>query len=271
MNREHAYFEYKKAILHFSKYGQGSKILLCFHGYGQSNTDMNVLQEALKEKYTIYTFDLFYHGESFWHQKEKPLTKLFWFELINAFLATYKIQRFSLAGFSMGAKFVLPIVESFSERIDKLLLIAPDGITINVWYRIATSFNWTRALLRSLVVKPDWYLRMIKMLIFFKLAPTSVINLANSKMVTRRQRRRVYYSWVVFRVLRINSKDIANLINKYNIQLMVFLGSRDKLITEISVRPLLRHTTNYQKIILKAGHTNLLQSVADYERNNNIV
>lgn len=271
MKRTYNNFEYKKSLLHFSKYGRGDKVLLCFHGYGQNNSDMNTLQEVLKEKYTIYTFDLFFHGESFWHEKEKPLSKQFWFDLITAFLITNNIQRFSVAGFSMGAKFALPLVESFYKQIDKIFLIAPDGIAINFWYNLATSFKVTRRLLRTIVVKPGLYIKFIQLLSLLKLAPAGTIRFANAQMATRKQRRRVYYSWVVFRRLRVNSKKLARIINQHNIPLLIFLGSHDKLITEQSVRPLLKHTTNCKKIILEHGHTNLVNSVADYERNTNIV
>lgn len=271
MKREYSSFGYKKALLHFSRYGRGEKVLLCFHGYGQSNKDMNVLQEVLKDKYTIYTFDLFYHGESFWHEKEKPLSKEFWIQLVNVFLKSNNIQRFSVAGFSMGGKFVLPIVEHFSEQVDKILLIAPDGIKLNFWYQLVTGFSWTRSLLRTIVVKPKLYLSLVKIFSLLGLVPASTVKFTNSQMLTRKQRRRVYYSWVIFRPLKVNIKEIAVLINSYDTPLIVFLGSHDKIITENSVKPLLKHTEHYKKIILHAGHTNLIQAVADYERNTNIV
>src|SRR6185312_5504156 len=225
MKREYSSFEYKKALLHFSKYGRGDKVLLCFHGYGQSNKDFNILQEALKDKYTVYTFDLFYHGESFWHEKEKPLSKEFWYELVNAFLNTHHVQYFSVAGFSMGGKFTLPIVKYFSDRIEKIILIAPDGVTLNFWYKLATGFSFTRALLRTIVVKPNLYLNLIKLFSIVKLVPSSTVKFANSQMITRQQRRRVYYSWVVFRMLKVNIKEIARLINSSNIPLIIFLGN----------------------------------------------
>src|SRR5436190_11038806 len=124
MHRKYSSLEYKKAQLHYSEFGRGNKVLICFHGFGQTSVHFHEMEDVFKEEYKIYSFDLFYHGKSFWHDKDTPLSKDFWRELMQKFILEKNIDRFSLLGFSMGGKFVLATLEKFSAKIDKIILIA---------------------------------------------------------------------------------------------------------------------------------------------------
>jgi len=267
MQRQYHYFEYQKALLHYSSYGRGNKILLCFHGFGQSSAHFQKLEEALNEEYIIYSFDLFYHGKSFWHEKEKPLSKFFWNELMSQFLKETNIDRFALLGFSMGGKFALATLENFFLQVDKFILIAPDGVKTNFWYSLATYPFWMRKLFRSVILKPKIYVAAVNVLGSLKLIDKGVLRFANTQMMTREQRRRVYYSWIVFRELKFDMKDIAFLLNKNHIQMEMFLGEYDKIITQKNMKSLLEQLDSYSLNILKSGHTHLLDAVANFYHN----
>ncbi|MFN6946466.1 MAG: alpha/beta fold hydrolase [Cytophagaceae bacterium] len=262
MKESSGYLDMEKASLYYSVRGSGSEVLLSFHGYGQSNKDFRVLDEVLHEKYTIYGFDLFFHGESFWHEKDKPLLKSFWKELLSGFLKEHNIERFSVMGFSMGGKFALASLESFPEKVDKLFLIAPDGIKISFWYRLATEYPFMRKIFRGLILKPWMYYGFMKKLQQFSLLNKKVLKFADSQLITREQRRRVYYSWVVFRKISFAIGDIALIINSHNIELEIFLGKYDKIITYNKVKKLLHKIRHPKLTILNEGHSNLIRAVA---------
>lgn len=264
MHRTYGCIQYQKAFLHYAVYGKGGKVLLCFHGYGQTNEHFTTLEQVLGDEYVLYSFDLFYHGSSFWHEKDKPLRKDFLRELVERFLDEHHIDRFSVLGFSMGGKFALATVEAFAERVDKLVLIAPDGVTENFWYRLATSVPLFRKLFRSMVMRPKLYARLANFLHRAGLVNKHVIRFANTQMQSREQRRRVYYSWVVFKDLRFDMKKISETINQHHIGLELFLGEYDRIITLKQVRKLLDRVERYHLEVLPEGHSKLIEAVARY-------
>jgi pimeloyl-ACP methyl ester carboxylesterase len=266
MHHQYHYLEDKKALLHYSKYGKGEKVLLCFHGYGQSLASFRELEDQLKDEYTIYSFDIFYHGQSFWHEKDHPLTKTYWRGLMERFLTENSIHRFSLMGFSMGGKFVLSLLECFPESIDKITLIAPDGIHTSFWYNIAAYPSWTRGLFRRIILKPGFYFTLLKTLRFFHIVDKGVLRFAANQMNTRAQRRMVYYTWVVFKELKFDMKELAVLMIKYNIRLEMFLGTHDRIIREGNMHKLLKKISNYELHVLESGHSHLIKAVAEYSK-----
>jgi pimeloyl-ACP methyl ester carboxylesterase len=264
MQRVYNYLEYKKALIHYAEYGSGEKVLVCFHGFGQSNEHFKKLEEVFKEEYKIYSLDLFYHGKSFWHENDNPLTKEFWREMIQYFLREKKIDRFSLLGFSMGGKFALATLECCFANTDKLILIAPDGIKTNFWYSLATYPGWIQKSFRSMVVKPNNYIRLVKILRFFRIVDKGILRFASTQMLTTKQRRRVYYSWVVFKELKFDMKEIASILNGNHIKLELFLGEYDKIITQKNMKSLLNKLNDYQINVLSSGHSTLIDAVAKF-------
>jgi len=75
--------------LHYQKLGRGPKILLAFHGIAQDGASCFQPFEAhLGNVYTIYAFDLFFHGESI-SSKNELVSKELWRSIVQRFVAEY--------------------------------------------------------------------------------------------------------------------------------------------------------------------------------------
>ncbi len=149
---------YQDSKLHYEKSGTGSQVLLAFHGFGQDKSYFDELIKIWSDTYTIYTFDIYFHGESFWpNGKERPLTKADWQAIIKAFVIQEDITRFSLVGFSMGGKFVLATLENFADHVNEVTLIAPDGIKTSFWYSLATYPLFFRKIFENIIHQPKPY------------------------------------------------------------------------------------------------------------------
>jgi pimeloyl-ACP methyl ester carboxylesterase len=257
-------FNYKKTILHYTRHGNGTKVLLAFHGFGQASSHFHNLASSLSDQYTIYAIDLFFHGKSHWPLKDSPLTKQYWAELLKIFLAENKVEKFSLMGYSIGAKFVLSTLESFTERVDELILIAPDGIKNNIWYILATSPGWTRQYFRKMIVSPQIFSRFATVSYKLGLLNKKMLLFVHNQMDSREKRLKLYYTWMLCRKLKFDSKHIAHLINSNSIPTFLFLGRYDQIITETKMQSLLKKINKYQLILLNCGHSRLIDEVAKY-------
>ncbi|WMN10892.1 alpha/beta hydrolase [Marivirga salinae] len=258
------HIKFGENILHYSIAGNGKTPLLAFHGFGQSKEVYNSFSELLGEKYTVYAFDIYYHGKSEWKDRNQALEKQDWEEILKMFLQKHEINEFAVVGYSMGGKFALASLELFPRKIKEFLLIAPDGIKTSFWYSLATYPNSFRRFFRAMIVQPKYFYQILKFTKKLGLVDKSLLKFANTQMNTRKKRRRVYLTWVVFRHLKFDLKLIAFLINQNKIPTMMFTGKYDKIITAENMMDLLKHVKEYEHVILEAGHNTLIADTAKH-------
>jgi pimeloyl-ACP methyl ester carboxylesterase len=258
------FITYGKTRLHYQKLGHGPRVLLAFHGFGQDSSFYLPVAEALKAEYTLYAFDLFFHGQSWLAKQHAPLTKPFLTGLIAEFLKTEQIDRFSVAGFSMGGKFALTLLESFPDKIHSLFLVAPDGIKTSFWYSLATYPGWLSAFFKRTVIKPKPFFKLVQVISSLKLMHPGLLRFAAFQMNSNARRLKVYKSWTDFQPLAFDLKKMVALLNTRKIPVVVFLATFDQIITANGLQFFTNALDNCRVITLKTGHTRLLESVGKY-------
>lgn len=252
------YIHYREHVLHYVKTGNGKHPLLVFHGFGQDHTLYVSLLKALSKNYTLYIVDLFFHGKSEWNAGEEPLKKSTWNKMIAVLLHDQGIDRFSILAYSLGGKFALAVIEGFPQRIEKVFLLAPDGIKTSIWYSLATYPKILRRFFRSMIFHHERFLAIANKLNEWNVADKGLIRFADFQMNSEAKRKRVYYSWVVFRHMTSDLKRIGRLINENHIGLAVIAGKYDRVIRPENMQRLLKHVRDYKFEILESGHTGLV-------------
>lgn len=253
-----------KTKLHYRKLGHGPRVLLAFHGFGQDSAYYEPVAEGIQEQYTIYAFDLFFHGESWLAKTHTPLTKEFLSELVGRFLEAKQVKTFSVAGFSMGGKFALTLLESFTDRIHSVFLVAPDGIKTSFWYNVATYPGWLSGIFKRTVVKPEPFFKFVRVMGRYKLLHPGILRFAAHQMNSPAKRLKIYKSWTGFRLLVFDINEIIGLFNRSNIPLVLFLGHFDQIITAQGLKFFTDALQNCQVVTLKTGHSHLLAEVGNY-------
>ena len=142
------YFENDLVNLHYYKFGNGPKAMLCFHGYGMHGKQFKLLEGTLGEKYTFYGFDLFFHKETKLKDQslatiQKGITKKELVGLIEELCKSEGINRFSVIGYSMGSHYATVVTEEMAKRIDEYVIAAP------------SSLNPGRLIVFSAKIKPE--------------------------------------------------------------------------------------------------------------------
>jgi len=248
------------ATLHFTKAGNGEQTLIAFHGFGQTGEAFHALADALSDQYTIYLFDLFFHGNSEWKLDEHPIEKITWKALMDKFLGDHFITNFSVLGFSMGGKFALATLEAFPDQVKEIFLLAPDGIKTSMWYSLATYPVMFRKLFKSMITHPGRFTSIAHVAHRIGLIDKGILRFVESQMNTEEKRKRVYYSWVVFRHLKFDMASIAGIINNNKVRLVMIVGKFDKVITPQNMHALLRHVKSYTLEIPEIGHNGVIEA-----------
>jgi pimeloyl-ACP methyl ester carboxylesterase len=255
---QESFIHYRRNLVHYVKAGNGNHPLLVFHGFGQDHTLYVPLLKSLSKKYTLYIIDLFFHGKSEWNEGEKPLHKSEWNNILQVLFQEQHISSFSILAYSLGGKFALATVEGFPKQIREIFLLAPDGIKTSFWYSLATYPKVLRSFFKSMIFRHDRFLMITNRLNNMNLVDKGLLRFADFQMNTEAKRKRVYYSWVVFRHLTFDLKNIAALINDNNIRLTMIVGKYDKVIRPENMQRLLKHVRDYKIEILESGHTGLI-------------
>ncbi len=203
-------------------------------------------------------FDLFFHGESVWGYGEEVLSKEFWTAMLKAFLAAHDIEKFSLAGFSMGGRFVFNTIEAMPDRVVQIFLLAPDGVKTNFWYNLATYPIAFRKLFKSMILHPNYFFSIAHSIHKLGLVDKGLIRFAESQMKTEEMRSRVYFSWVVFRALQVDMQKVASLIQQHSIPTHMTLGKYDKVITVKNMNQLLKYLPECGLTLLETGHNGII-------------
>lgn len=253
--------------LHYHRLGHGPKILLAFHGIAQTGLIcFESFSQLLGDHYTIYAFDLFFHGQSKGihgnddFSDQDIITKTFWNKLISDFLEENQIDRFDIVGFSIGGRFALATLEAFTEKIDKAFLIAPDGVSEHPVYTLACRFRPTRKIFQWVLQNPLILIRSANLFEKLGLIHTSLIRFTQFMLADPKRQETIYRSWLAFRMLKF---DISAVYKKLDgTKVYLFIGKHDKLLKAKDVKKLSALLPEEQYFLLAAGHGNLVEKVA---------
>ncbi|TLV00120.1 alpha/beta fold hydrolase [Dyadobacter luticola] len=250
--------------LPYHKLGSGTNILLAFHGIEQDGLScFKPFEETLGQHYTIYAFDLFFHGQ---HKSAdiELVTKISWKEQIQRFLVQNNIQHFDIAGFSLGGRFALATLESFPELVENVFLIAPDGVSEHPLYNLATRFKVTRRLFRWTMEKPAAFFAVVNVMKSLKLLNSSLVRFTEQVLNTPEKRQIIYRSWTAFSPLRFDIPQLYEVSIQNHIHIFLITGKYDKLLKPASVEKLAKLLPADQHIQLKTGHSQLVAQAATW-------
>ncbi|WP_080237482.1 alpha/beta hydrolase [Spirosoma rigui] len=256
------FFDYEGNRLAYRILGHGPVTLLAFHGFGQNGHVFSPVNELVGHQFTVLAIDLFFHGDSR-YAGDHLLTKNDWQRLIGAFLDAQRIGRFSITGFSLGGRFALSTVEAFADRVDRLILIAPDGITRSTWYDLATATTTGRWLFRYGLYHLSTLERAGHALVRVGLLNRTVMRFAELSLSTPTQRRLVYTVWTQFRLINPTISKLASSLNRHAVQVQFFTGAFDRIVPGSFILPLANQLQHFDLTVLKTGHNHLIQLTAE--------
>jgi pimeloyl-ACP methyl ester carboxylesterase len=238
-------------------------VWLAFHGIGQDSSCFEPFADKLAQTHTIYSIDLPFHGKSRNTNWPAIITSAYWQSLINAFTSAHGINRFSLVGYSMGGRFALITAPPFADRLDEVLLLAPDGITEDPWFNLATSTKAGRLLLRIFLRYTKLFLALGHGLVRLSLLHAGLLRFAEATMQTPDQRDQIYRSWTGFRTLRTNISIFTKAMTAHGVRVRLFLGEYDAVLPRRHTRPLEKAQEGVCEVtVLPTGHTSLVRRVA---------
>lgn len=251
-----AYFPIGDSLIHYSFFGTGSRLLLCFHGYGESAASFAFLEEALARQFTVVAIDLPFHGGTQWRSDPylKPRDLLTALERLAAGFPRLK-EGWWLLGYSMGGRVALQLLELAPEKIRRMVLLAPDGLNVNPWYWLSTQTKAGKRVFRWTMKRPAWLFFLLRTGNRLKLVNPSVFKFTSHYIDDQNARHQLYARWMVMRAFKPGLPTVARLIRHHQIPVELFYGSYDRIIRWQRAARFRRSCDPFCRLtLLSAGH-----------------
>lgn len=253
---------YRESTIAYLKGGNGTNILLCLHGYGESAGSFSFLEHHLADAFTIYAVDLPFHGNTNW-KEGVILEPEALFEIISLMIPGFQNKQVTLLCYSMGGRIGLTLYQQNPDRFQKLVLVAPDGLKINFWYWLATQTSAGNSLFRFTMNNPGWFIKMTDRLRRWKLINTSIAKFVHAYIDDEKVRTDLYRIWTTMRKFRPQLSLITSLIREHQTELVQVFGEYDRIILADNSKKLSQQSEAFVKtVVLKAGHQLLREKQA---------
>ncbi len=239
--------------LHFLQMGSGKRLLLAFHGYGEDAEKFRVFEKHLGAEYTILSFDLPHHGGSKW-KSENPLTTADLVTLVNTVKNSFEVSKVSLMGYSIGGRVCMGIVAAIPESIDKVLLMAADGLRVNHYYYFFTRTLVGKIVFRKTMVNPALYFRVADWLLRKKLISATQHKLIKGSLQTQGKRDQLMLAWPALRKLIFRTSTLKAIIRKHKIPVVIFMGAYDNILPPQLAERFAKGLDTVRVIIPEKGH-----------------
>ena len=174
-------------------------------------------------------------------------------------------RSFSLIGFSLGGRVALSLYQAMPLQIEKLVLLAPDGLVLNPWYWLATQ-TWIGNKLFAFTMKhPNWFFGLLKGLNKLKLVNTSIFKFVNYYIGDTEVRRLLYARWTTLRKLKPQLPAIKSLVRTNKTTIRLLYGKHDRIILPVRGEKFRKGIEEYCTVkIIESGHQVLHERYMDY-------
>ncbi len=249
-----AYINLGTENLHYLQAGNGSKLLLAFHGYGNDAAMFMPFADYLPD-YTIVSIDLPHHGKSNW-SAHVHLDNHHLLALVKELTLLHDCTQVSLMGYSMGGRVCLKIAELMPDLVSDIILLASDGLTFNTFYYFVTRTTPGRYLFRSFLSSPNRYMPVVNWAKRRKLIDASRHKFAMQYLNGEEERFFLLKVWPCMSLLLPDYKKLRKIFSQHSIHVCVYMGKHDRIIP-VSLAEQFKATLNHAHInlyILDKGH-----------------
>jgi len=239
--------------LHFLQYGHGGKLALAFHGYAGNAAMFASFSRHLQDQYTIIAVDLPFQGKTVWPEG-RDFTREHLITLVHFLLHRFGTEQLSLIGYSIGGRVCLQITELLPECVDRVTLIASDGLTTNFYYYLLTRTLIGRFIFEHSLKYSYRYMKLLGVLRRLRLINPILYRFVVHNINTEEKRHLVLSVWTGLSGLLPDHNKLKQEINKYAIPIRIFMGRNDKIIPAGNAVRFADGLNTVQLITLKKGH-----------------
>ncbi|HMU44987.1 MAG TPA: alpha/beta hydrolase [Chitinophagaceae bacterium] len=224
---EHHLLPYQNSFISYYRFGNGPKKVICFHGYGEEAASFQFFEKHAGKQFSFYSIELPFHGKTQWNNG-LTFTKEDLINIVNAIAVTD--ETVVLIGFSLGGRIVLSLFEEIPGKVEKIILMAPDGLKVNFWYWLSTQTVIGNRLFAFTMNHPSWFFGLLKFFNRLKLVNASILKFVRHYIDNKEVRHLLYKRWTSLRKIKPHLEKIKSLIKENNTPVRLIYGKHDRII-----------------------------------------
>ena len=253
MSAESCYIQLGSERLHYLKTGSGKKLLLAFHGYGRDAQSMLAFAPHLEREYTCLFFDLPHHGASHWgHGSVFSAAQLS--GMVSKLMKEYGVEKISLLGYSIGGRICLSIIHEMVQCVERVTLLANDGLRIDPYYRFFTRNAFGKKLFRLMLTRPGAYLSLLSLLHKGKMVHEKRYKFLMQYLADEAGRKQLSLGWPSMAELVPEIEPLKKIIARHKVPIVIFMGKHDMIIPAALAHKFKKGLDTVQVITLSKGH-----------------
>jgi len=222
---------YKNSSISYYYSGSGPLMVVCFHGFGEEATGFDFLARYDGEKHTFIAIDLPFHGHTEWKEGLDFTTNDL--QQIIKEIPKLKNCKLIIMGFSLGGRIALSLYQAIPEQIEKMVLLAPDGLKVNFWYWLSTQTWIGKKLFAFTMNHPGWFFSFLKLINRLGLVNASVFKFVNYYIGDKKARLVLFQRWITLRKIKPSLSAIKSFITKYKTTVRLLYGKLDRIILPV--------------------------------------
>ncbi len=246
------FFEHPSGRIHTLRFGEGPKLLIALHGFGDRARMFAVLEEALGTNYTVVAMDWPFHGQTEW--SKETFTKEDLLVVIRQILEKEGKTRFCLMGFSFGARLSQAMLPELAGQLDKLYLFSPDGVKTKGMTMAVHTPMWVRRFLFNILKKPDWFINLVQAGRKIGLVPPLIQHFLANNLNRPERLQRTFGCWFALDSFYLPRRQIRDVLEKTGLPTDVYIGLHDRFLHQEVLKKLYEGLPNVRVSWLEEGH-----------------
>jgi pimeloyl-ACP methyl ester carboxylesterase len=225
-------FQHEHIVLNYQVIGKGNKHIIAFHGFGKTSNDYQLFSEYFGSEYKVFAVDLFYHGKTkIDGRKVRAFSKRHLRDFFQDFITHLGINKFEVMGYSMGGRMALFFLEQFAAQIEKIYLLAPDGLKKEFWNWLVTNTKTGKNLYGFTIHHPGWLKTAVSAGKKFNILPEKIDKFLDLSFGTKGARLRVYRVWKLYKHIAFDMDVLQLLAKQHQIKFEIVVGKKDPVVS----------------------------------------
>jgi pimeloyl-ACP methyl ester carboxylesterase len=222
------YIPLQNASVACYRWGQGPVPIIALHGYGEDARTFAAWAPYLPPGYSLMAPDLPHHGHTSWpagHDFSVSQLRT----LIEA-MTGKEGSPFILCGYSMGGRLSLAFYQQYPTLVSKLVLLAPDGLTVHFWYWLATQTGPGNRLFQFTMAHPVWFMYGVRFLDGLRWLNKGIVKYIRRHLTEPSQRQDLFTIWTCLRRFKPKPRLLQKQLAAHQTPVRLIVGKHDRII-----------------------------------------
>ncbi|MEO6758080.1 MAG: alpha/beta hydrolase [Saprospiraceae bacterium] len=255
------FLNFREGRIHYLQFGTGPELLFALHGFADRARMFAMMEPALGKRYTVVAIDWPFHGQTQWTGVTFSKTELL--EIIQKLAAQLGKTRFSLLAYRFGARLAQAMLPELALQLNKLYLLAPDGVNTKGMSMATHTPMWLRRVSFRILRRPGWFITLLGWGRRIHVVPAMIHHFLSNNLVRPERFQRTFGCWLAMDSFYLGRRKIRAILQETGLPTEIYVGTQDKVVTSAAWQQMVVGLPNVRLHLLEEGHRLVGESLVE--------